>query len=78
MEVLKILEKKEKLNWDYDEEADVLYISIAEPQKAIGIDVGEGIIVRYREDAKEIVGLTIIGFKERFMNAIKGEKQVKL
>ena len=71
MEVLKILEKKEKLNWDYDEEADVLYISITEPQKAIGIDVGEGIIVRYKEDAKEIVGLTIIGFKERFINAIK-------
>jgi len=71
MEVLKILEKKEKLNWDYDKEADVLYISITEPQKAIGIDVGEGIIVRYKEDAKEIVGLTIIGFKERFINAIK-------
>lgn len=78
MEVLKILEKKEKLNWDYDEDADVLYISITKPQEAIGIDVGEGIIVRYKEDSKEIVGLTIIGFKERFINAIKGEKQVKL
>ena len=28
MEAIKILEKKENLNWDYDEEADVLYISI--------------------------------------------------
>ena len=78
MEVLKILEKKEALNWDYDEEADVLYISITKPQEAIGIDIGEGIIVRYKEDSKEIVGWTIIGFKEWFMNAIKGEKQVKL
>ena len=56
MEVLKILEKKEKLNWDYDEEADTLYISITKPQEAIGIDVSEGIIVRYKEDSKEIVG----------------------
>lgn len=71
MEALKILEKKENLNWDYDEEADVLYISITKPQKAIGVDVGEGIIVRYREDTNEIVGLTIIGFKERFLKVVK-------
>jgi len=71
MEKLKILDKKENLNWDYDEEADVLYISIDKPQKAIGIDAGEGIIIRYREDKKEIVGLTIIGFKDRFLAASK-------
>ncbi len=28
MERLEILEKMENLNWDYDEEADVLYINI--------------------------------------------------
>lgn len=72
MEAVKILEKKENLHWDYDEEADVLYISIKKPQKAIGIDVGQGIIVRFREDKKEIVGLTIIGFRERFLNALSG------
>lgn len=72
METVKILEKKENIDWDYDEEADVLYLSITKPQKAIGVDVGEGIIVRYREDTNEIVGLTIIGFKERFLKVIKG------
>ena len=70
MEAVKILEKKENLDWDYDEEADVLYISITKPQKAIGIDAGQGIIVRFREETKEIVGLTIIGFKERFLKAM--------
>ncbi len=59
------------MDWEYDEDADVLYISVIKPQKAIGIDVGEGIIVRYREDTNEIVGLTVIGFKERFLKAIK-------
>lgn len=31
MEALKILEKKESIDWDYDKEADVLYLSITKP-----------------------------------------------
>ena len=46
MEAIKILDKKENLSWDYDEEADVLYISIGEPRKALGVDIGEGAIVK--------------------------------
>lgn len=71
MEAIKILDKKENLSWDYDEEADVLYISIGEPQKAVGVDIGEGAIVRYREDTGEVVGLTLIGVKERLVNSLK-------
>lgn len=70
METLKILEKKENLNWDYDEEADVLYISVGEPVKALGLDVGEGVIVRYQEETGEVVGLTIIGVKQRSLIAL--------
>jgi uncharacterized protein YuzE len=71
MEAIKILEKKENLNWDYDEEADVLYISMGEPQKALGIDIGDGAIVRYVESTNEVVGLTLIGMKERLLNSLK-------
>jgi len=71
METIKILDKKENLDWDYDEEADVLYISIGTPQKAIGVDIGEGAIVRYIEKTGEVVGLTIIGVKGRLLNSIK-------
>lgn len=70
MEALKILPRKENLDWEYDEDADVLYISVKKPQKALGIDAGEGIVIRYREDTKEVVGLTIIGFKDRFLKAV--------
>ena len=49
MEAIKILEKKENLNWDYDEEADVLYLSIGEPRKTLGVDIGECVIVRYEK-----------------------------
>ena len=71
MEAIRILEKKENLNWDYDEEADVLYISMGEPQKALGIDIGDGAIVRYVEATNEVVGLTLIGMKERLLNSLK-------
>jgi uncharacterized protein YuzE len=70
MEALKILEGRPALNWEYDEDADVLYISIGEPRPALGTDIGEGVIVRYDETKKEIVGVTIIGFKERTLQSI--------
>lgn len=72
MEGLKILERKENLSWEYDEEADVLYISIGEPAQALGLDVGEGVIVRYREETGEVIGLTIIGMRERAIAAMGG------
>lgn len=66
MEVLKLFEKKGvPLDWEYDEEADALYISFGAPKPAAGIDVGEGVIVRYDEAAKEVVGLTIVGVGRR-------------
>ncbi|MBI5637563.1 MAG: DUF2283 domain-containing protein [Nitrospinae bacterium] len=65
MEAIKILEGKPSLNWEYDEEADVLYISAGEPRPAVGKDIGEGVIVRYDEKAKEIVGITIVGIMAR-------------
>jgi len=71
MEAIRILEKKENLNWDYDEEADVLYISIGEPRKALGVDIGEGAIVRYVEETGEVIGLTLIGVKERLLSSLK-------
>jgi len=71
MEAIKILEKKENINWDYDEEADVLYISIGEPQKALSVDIGEGTVVRYIEATGEVVGLTPIGVKERVLRSLK-------
>ncbi len=71
MEAIKILDKKENLNWDYDEEADVLYISIGEPRKALGVDIGEGEIVRYIEATGEVVGLTLIGIKERLLKSLQ-------
>ena len=59
------LSLNESLDGSYDEEADVLYISIGAPRPALGVDVGDGLIVLYDEDTNEIVGVTIIGLRER-------------
>jgi uncharacterized protein YuzE len=49
---------------DYDEEADVLYLSFRKPQKANDSDLREdGVIVRKRGD--EVVGLTILEASKR-------------
>ena len=71
MEALKIAEKKEKIDWEYDAEADVLYLSFGEPQEAEGIDIGEGMIVRVDPQSNEVVGITIIGLSQRTLGVLK-------
>jgi len=70
MEAVKILEKPATINWDYDEDADVLYLSIGKPRSAVGMDIGEGIILRYDEARKELVGLTLIGLRARLLESL--------
>ena len=70
MEALKILESKRDLNWDYDGEADVLYLSVASPKPAVGIDIGEGVIVRYDEGRSQVVGLSIVGLREKMLREL--------
>ena len=70
MEAVKILEKPAKVEWDYDEEADVLYISIGEPRPAVSMDIGEGAILRYDETRQEVVGLTLIGLRARLLKGL--------
>ena len=73
MTIFNIPNKKENLNWDYDERADVLYLSIGKPKKAVGLDAGDGVIVRYQEKTGEIVGVTILRLKERCISALAGK-----
>ena len=73
MEAIKTLEKPTKITWEYDEDADVLYLSIREPQQAVGMDIGEGVILRYDEERKEVVGLTLIGLRVRLLRQLSVE-----
>jgi uncharacterized protein YuzE len=49
---------------DYDQEADVLYISFQRPQKATGTEMtDEGILFRYK--GKQLVGITVLDASTR-------------
>jgi uncharacterized protein YuzE len=62
--------EKSAMNWDYDEDADVLYISVGKPRPALGLDIGQGVVVRYDEASKEIVGLTVMGLRRKLLDAL--------
>lgn len=70
MEALRILEKPEALTWEYDEEGDVLYISVGEPRPAVTIDLGESILARYDEKESEVVGITILNVRRRLLQGL--------
>ena len=47
MEAVKLFHKKKApVDWEYDGEADTLCISFGKPRPAVGVDVGEGVVVR--------------------------------
>ncbi len=75
MEAVKILEKPERIDWDYDEEADVLYLSVGEPAPALGVDIGDGVILRYDEPRREITGVTILGVRARLLQCIEASNE---
>ena len=71
MEALKLFEKKPKVHMQYDEEADVLYLSFEQPRPAVGIDIGEGVVLRFDEKKNEVVGLTILGVRGKLQDYLK-------
>jgi uncharacterized protein YuzE len=73
MEAVKILEGREPVTRTYDEEADVLYLSLGAPRAAVGVDVGEGVILRYDEAAHEVVGVTLVGVRARLLRQLADE-----
>ena len=58
--------------WEYDADADVLYVSVGEPRPAVGVDIGNGFILGHGEARREVTGLTVIGPRERLLRGIAG------
>lgn len=65
MDPVKPLEEHGTFEWEYDVEADVLYLSEGVPHPALGVDVGDGLIFRYDESSGKLVGVTIVGVRSR-------------
>lgn len=55
-----------ELKFLYDQEADVLYVSLGHPEYTDYIEVNDDFILRLDPDTKEVVGFTIIDFVAHF------------
>ena len=51
----------------------MLYLSFGEPRAAVGVDIGEGVILRYDEGKGEVIGLTILGLGTKLLNFLEKE-----
>jgi uncharacterized protein YuzE len=60
----KVAVSLQKIDLDYDEESDVLYLSFGKPREAKdSVEVEDGVVYRIADN--EIVGITITNFKAR-------------
>ncbi len=57
--------EKKKLSFSYDEDGDVLDISIGKPKKAISTEERDDFFVRRDVKTKKIVGFSILNFRNR-------------
>lgn len=62
--------KLKKISFEYDKEADVLYVSFGKPKKAI-VEEKKNMGIRIDEKTGEIVGCTIMNFLETMAKSQK-------
>ena len=57
---------RKEVQFHYDREADVLYLSVGKPQRAKTVEMGEDFVLRLHPKTAEVVGITIINFSKHF------------
>ena len=62
------------MNFFFDEEGDVLDITIGKPRKAGARELKDDVAVRCDPETGEIVGIVILNFLKRFKTKRKPEK----
>ncbi len=53
----------------YDDEGDILDISIGDPEKAISKEVEDDFFLRVNPDSGEVVGFSVLNFRKWFRDA---------
>mgnify|MGYP001240535106 CR=1 FL=1 len=59
------MEKEHLMQLAYDQDADVLYISVGEPRKAISREIGDDVLLRVDPETGEVVGITVTNLSTR-------------
>ena len=65
---------RKEIQFHYDREADVLYLSIGKPQRAKTVEMGDDFILRLHPKTGEVIGMTIIDFTRHFPKLKTGFK----
>jgi hypothetical protein len=63
-----------KINFFFDEEGDMLDITIGKPRKAIAKELKNDMAIRVDPESGEIVGIVMLNFMKRFRLKKKPEK----
>ena len=59
------MEKNDIMQIAYDHEADVLYLSIGEPRRALSREIGDDVLLRIDPETGAIIGLTVFNLSTR-------------
>ena len=59
------MEKNDMMQLSYDQDADVLYITIGTPRRAVSREIGDDVLLRVDPDTQEVVGLTVLNLSTR-------------
>ena len=58
-----------EIRMTYDEQGDILDVSLGEPEEAISREVEDDFFLRIKLDTEEVVGFSIINFRKWFRDA---------
>lgn len=67
---------KKSFNIKYDPATDILNVAFGKAKKSVSYEQEPEVFVRVDQKTKEVVGLTILGFKKSFL-ATKQELAIK-
>ncbi len=56
----------QKINFSYDEDADVMYFFIGRPKRAKTVEVGNDFVLRLEPRTGRVIGLTVLDFSKHF------------
>ena len=58
-----------EIRMTYDDQGDILDVSLGEPEEAISREVEDDFFLRIKLDTEEVVGFSIINFRKWFKDA---------
>nr|DAI43384.1 MAG TPA: Protein of unknown function (DUF2283) [Caudoviricetes sp.] len=56
------------INYDYDEDEDILYVIIGKPTPSVSEEIEDGILIRRDIKTNKLTGVTILDYKDRIKN----------